>query len=116
MSVIGPQIGDEVTSATGQSGTIQDITDAQVTIKDEAGELHVVSVEDLFTQKPFLVFQCDAERKGCGEQLLLQEHLEPGQAAVLECENCGTSWSILLPSIEVYRTDEFEQVWKFTGQ
>lgn len=60
-------------------------------------------------QTPFVTFPCV-----CGKMLELLETLEPGQAAVMNCENCETSYSILLPPLKILPTERFEPVWPFT--
>jgi predicted RNA-binding Zn-ribbon protein involved in translation (DUF1610 family) len=57
---------------------------------------------------PFLIFPCGK----CKEQIILQERLEPGQAAVMLCENCGFSWTVVLPGMVVVETAKYEPVWE----
>ena len=63
------------------------------------------------SEEPFLLFPCEK----CKEQVTLQDSLQPGQAAVITCDNCGASWTILLPSLQIYDTAKFEQVWRYTA-
>ena len=61
---------------------------------------------------PFLTFECAV----CKHTINLMERLEPGQAAVIECDNCGLSWSVYAPPLEVHRTDKFEIIWPIIAQ
>lgn len=51
----------------------------------------------------------------CGEQVVLYQRLEPGQVAVLKCENCELSWSIYNPSLIIKKTkdlpEELQETW-----
>ena len=58
--------------------------------------------------EPFLVFPCGK----CKEQITLTDHLEPGQVAVILCDNCKESWVAVLPSIFVVETAKYEPVWE----
>ena len=71
-----------------------------------------VPILEVVKQEPFVSFPCEK----CHTQIDLQEKLEPGQVAVLECDNCGASWSIVLPSIQIFDTTKYEPVWKHTAQ
>ena len=112
----GPGVGDVVTSVDGRHGIITGIEDDVVVVETDAGELVSVAMEELLVERPFLTFPCDKERDGCGTLVHLMESLAIGQAAVLECENCGMSWTVVHPSLEVYRTDAYEAKWPFVGQ
>lgn len=75
---------------------------------------HKAEIEKLSrpeSKEPFVVFPCP-----CGVELQLVETLEPGQAAVINCENCGTSHSVYLPPIQIKPTEQFELVWPFTSK
>lgn len=81
---------------------------------DEHIYLHGTPVEaalDTTTPVPFVEFPCP-----CGVKLQLDEHLEPGQAAVINCDNCGTSHSVYLPPVQIKPTEKFELVWPFTSR
>jgi hypothetical protein len=58
---------------------------------------------------PFVEWPCV-----CGTLFKLTQALEPGQAAVMNCDNCGTSYSVHLPPIQIHPTEKFEAVWPFT--
>ncbi len=60
---------------------------------------------------PHLKFPCGA----CDVELSLQDPLGPGDAAVLACDNCGESWTIVQPSLEVHKTKEYEPIWEYTA-
>ena len=60
----------------------------------------------------FLTFECAV----CKHLISLMERLEPGQAAGMECDNCGLSWSVYAPPLEVHRTDKFEMIWPIIAQ
>lgn len=64
------------------------------------------------TEEPHLKFPCGA----CDVELSLQDLLGPGDAAVLACDNCGESWTIVQPSLEVHKTKEYEPIWEYTAQ
>ena len=60
----------------------------------------------------FFVFKCEK----CGMQLSLPEAIDYGQAAVVVCENCGESWVVYMPSLEVHAVRDFEPIWEFLSQ
>lgn len=62
-------------------------------------------------EAPFLTFPC----KECETIIVIQERLDPGQAAVTTCDNCGESWSVFLPQCVIMKTEDFPQVWKQTS-
>ena len=68
-------------------------------------------VPDVPVAEPWQIFPCT-----CKEQVKLFPRLEPGQAAVIACDNCGESWSVFLPSIVLRKTEEFPEVWKHTSE
>lgn len=61
-------------------------------------------------EEVFVVFPCQ-----CGEQVNLYDKVMPGEAGVLECYNCGTSWTVYNPSLVIKKTKELpenlQQVW-----
>lgn len=61
-------------------------------------------------EEPFCKFPCD-----CKEQLTLFKTILPGEAAVLECDNCGMSWTVYNPTLIIKKTKELpenlQQVW-----
>lgn len=63
-------------------------------------------------QEPFVVFPC-AE---CKQPIVLQQFIYPGDAAVIDCENCDTSMTVFSPQLLIKRTKELptgvqEKVW-----
>lgn len=62
-------------------------------------------------EAPFLTFPC----KKCDTIIIIQQRLDPGQAAVTICDNCGESWSVFLPQCVIMETEKFPQVWKQTS-
>lgn len=58
-------------------------------------------------QADWLIFPCAK----CQEPVVVTDGLDPGQVAVTLCENCGASWSVFLPKLEIIPTDKFEPVW-----
>lgn len=60
----------------------------------------------------FVSFPCT----GCSNLLQIITHLTPGQAAVIECDNCGMSWTVYNPSLIVVQTKELpedlQSVWR----
>lgn len=56
----------------------------------------------------WLIFPCAK----CQEPVTVIDSLDPGQVAVTKCENCGASWSVFLPKLEIIPTDKFEPVWE----
>lgn len=69
----------------------------------------IEAVLEVAEQPPFVTFPCP-----CGVELALKYPLEPGQAAVMNCDNCGTSHSLYLPPVQIKPTEQFELVWPFT--
>lgn len=59
----------------------------------------------------FVTIPCD-----CGESIELFQRILPGQAAILECENCDLSWTIYNPSLIVKKTRELpenmQEIWR----
>jgi hypothetical protein len=113
MKMSDPEVGTTVTAIDGRSGKITAVYEGIATIEAEDGTTDEVPISQLLDTAPFLLFPCVEE---CGQKVILMERLEPGQAAVLECDNCGESWTVLVPSVEVHKTSEFEAIWEFTGQ
>lgn len=60
--------------------------------------------------EPFCKFPCV-----CGEQLALVISIMPGEAAVLECDNCRLSWTVYNPTLIIRKTKELpeniQEVW-----
>lgn len=60
--------------------------------------------------EPFCKFPCN-----CGEQLILFKSIMPGEAAVLECDNCRLSWTVYNPTLVIRKTKELpeniQEVW-----
>lgn len=69
----------------------------------------IVIQEPIFNQVPqllnkeiFVTFPCG----NCTEQIVVDDHLMPGDIHVVECENCKTSWSIYNPSLIIKQTKD----------
>lgn len=67
------------------------------------------------SKENFVSFPCS-----CGEQVLLSEYIMPGQAAVLDCQNCKVSWTVYNPTLIVKKTKEvpenLQKVWAEISQ
>lgn len=61
-----------------------------------------VSVPFVSPKEVFVTFPCG----NCTEQIVVEEHLMPGDIHVIDCENCKTSWSIYNPSLVIKQTKE----------
>lgn len=72
----------------------------------------VTSIEyvEMLESQQFCKFPCV-----CGEQLILIKPIYPGEAAVLECDNCRLSWTVYNPTLVIRKTKELpediQQVW-----
>jgi hypothetical protein len=67
-------------------------------------------VEELVTEE-FVSFPCV-----CGKNVAVRSRLMPGDAAVLNCDNCEVSWTVYSPSLIIRQTKEIpehlqKQVW-----
>ena len=81
----------------------------------------VETVKDPIVQevvkKPFVEFPC-----ACGTQVKVFTHLMPGDAVVLNCENCDISWTVYSPSLIISKTKDItgdilqKQVWGELGR
>lgn len=69
----------------------------------------LVSEIEIESVPAFVQFKCS-----CGIGLSLESVLDPGQVAVINCDNCGMSHSVFLPSIQIHPTEAFEKIWPYT--
>lgn len=123
-----PEPGDKVVVQGKGPGILEAIGGQLATVVMESGNKEIVSLSKLTSPGPsqqvdddaYLEFQCDPdpEIEGCGAMVTVQleSPLKPGQAAVVECGNCGLSWSVYNPPLETIRTDRFEEIWPIIGQ
>ena len=58
--------------------------------------------------EPFFTFACE----DCGTMISIEENFYAGQACLVECSSCGESFTVFSPSLQIYRTNEFEPIWK----
>jgi hypothetical protein len=118
--------GDQVL-AEGKPGRITAIRGQFATIMLAGGTETIKPLDELtpYDAPPLveedddsLRFRCDPDEDGCGDMIdvVLEERLNPGQAAVLKCDNCGLSWSVWNPPLDPIRTDKFEAIWPIIGQ
>lgn len=80
----------------------------EAAVATAANAVDTLSTDELESE-PFVTFPCT-----CGVQQELHQVLGPGQAAVINCDNCQTSHSIYLPPIQIHPTEKFDLVWPFT--
>lgn len=104
-------VGDQVQVSGRGYGIVTDISGDKVGVVLESGE-YISTAAGM----PFFTFVCDTELGGCGHAVELYQQVEPGQVAVLVCDNCGVSWCVYCPPLELHRTDKFERVWPMIGQ
>lgn len=61
--------------------------------------------------QPFVTFPCE-----CSAIIPIYTQLQPGQAAVVECNNCFTSYTVFNPSLIISKTKDLpadlQEVWK----
>ena len=111
MSSFVPDVGDPVSVAEQGTGVVQEVAGENVVVLMPDGLTVTVPMEDL-EYGPYLTFECE----DCKQDVHLTDRLDPGSAAVLNCPNCGESWTAVQPSLEVYRTREYEPIWKHIAQ
>lgn len=63
------------------------------------------SEDQKMSSEPFVTFPC-AE---CKQNIMLKEHLYPGQVAVLVCQNCATSMSVYNPILHICKTQDLPE-------
>ena len=97
-------------------GIIQDVTGNVASVVLEGGATVSVPISALSLDVPYLEFKCDITRGGCGHKLEFKIRLGPGQAANVKCSNCGESWTVYQPSLEVHKTANFELIWSYIAQ
>jgi len=61
--------------------------------------------------RPFLEFNCK-----CGALLTLDTIVAPGDAAVVDCDNCSQRWAVICPSLQVKRVEDVEALWPILSQ
>ncbi|RJR10597.1 hypothetical protein C4588_02905 [Candidatus Parcubacteria bacterium] len=71
--------------------------------KDSTIVEYVAAVEAELSE-PFCRFPCD-----CKEQITLFKAINPGEAAVIECDNCGLSWTVYNPTLIIKKTKELPE-------
>lgn len=52
----------------------------------------------------FVSFPCE-----CGESVRVRSRLMPGEAVVLNCDNCELSWTVYNPSLIISKTKEIPE-------
>lgn len=55
--------------------------------------------------EPFVAFPCEE----CKEPIEVMSRIFPGQAVVVECDNCGANWTVHSPQLKVYRTKDIPE-------
>lgn len=91
---------------------VESVENDTMLVVDQYGTQHTINSNDIVENAPYLSFTCEE----CDGDMELHDRLEPGQAAVLKCENCGESWTIFQPSLEKHKTVDFEMIWPVIGQ
>jgi hypothetical protein len=72
---------------------------------------NTAAIEPMPLPQKFLEFKCK-----CGTMLVLDDRIDPGQAAVLRCDNCEETWAIVSPPLEVKSIKEVEALWPILSQ
>lgn len=67
---------------------------------DELTAIELIST--IPAAQPFISFKCTS----CEHMVDMLERVEPGEAAVIQCDNCNVLWSIMCPPLEVIPLDK----------
>lgn len=90
-------------------------TKPQETAEFKAGGPEIEEEEPI--EAPFVSFPCGE----CKETIDVMSRIFPGQAVVVECDNCGASWTVHNPQLKVFRTKEAgkdiqNELWRQTSE